>query len=105
MYMRLCKPPLGISLAATAPLILSPLLLTISVLLFYPWENPPLFLQTRVGYQGKLFNIIKFKTMTDERETHGTLLTASQQSFALGNLLRIWNGLSHPSSLPFLTLF
>ena len=88
MYMHICKPVISSLLAGMALVILSPLLLTISVLLFLSTRKSPFFLQTRVGYQGKLFKIIKFKTMTDARDEHGRLLPDNQRLFPLGNFLR-----------------
>lgn len=88
MYMHICKPVISSLLAGMALVILSPLLLTISVLLFLSTRKSPFFLQTRVGYQGKLFKIIKFKTMTDARDEHGRLLPNNQRLFPLGNFLR-----------------
>ena len=44
-------------------LLLSPILLTITILLLLTSDEPPLFFQTRVGRYGKLFKIIKFRTM------------------------------------------
>ena len=88
MYMHICKPVISSLLAGMALVILSPLLLTISVLLFLSTRKSPFFLQTRVGYQGKLFKIIKFKTMTDACDEHGRLLPDNQRLFALGNFLR-----------------
>lgn len=88
MYMRICKPVISSLFAGIALVILSPLLLTISVLLLLFTRKSPFFLQTRVGYQGKLFKIIKFKTMTDARDECGRLLPDNQRLFPLGNFLR-----------------
>ena len=88
MYMRVYKPIFGILLAGTALAILFPLLLIISLFLFLCTGKSPLFLQTRIGLQGKPFKIIKFKTMTDARDAYGNLLPDDQRLFALGNFLR-----------------
>lgn len=88
MYMHICKPLLSSLLAGIALIILCPMLLTISVLLFLITGKSPFFLQTRVGYQGKLFKIIKFKTMTDACDQHGRLLPDRERLFPLGTFLR-----------------
>lgn len=88
MYMHICKPFLGSLIAGTALIILLPLLLTVSGLLVLSTGKSPFFLQTRVGYRGKLFKIIKFKTMTDGRDEHGNLLPDEERMFRLGSFLR-----------------
>lgn len=88
MYMHICKPFLGSLLAGTALIILIPLLLIVSVLLVLSTGKSPFFLQTRVGYRGRLFKIIKFKTMNDNKDENGRLLPDEQRLFPLGNFLR-----------------
>lgn len=88
MYMHICKPFLGSLLAGTALIILLPLLLIISGLLVLSTGKSPFFLQTRIGYRGRPFKIIKFKTMTDGKDEHGNLLPDEQRLFPLGSFLR-----------------
>lgn len=88
MYIRICKPFLGSLIAGTALIILLPLLLIVSGLLVLSTGKSPFFLQTRVGYRGRLFKIIKFKTMTDEKDEHGNLLPDEHRMFPLGSFLR-----------------
>ena len=88
MYIHICKPFLGSLIAGTALIILLPLLLIVSGLLVLSTGKSPFFLQTRVGYRGRLFKIIKFKTMTDEKDEHGNLLPDEQRMFRLGSFLR-----------------
>lgn len=88
MYIRICKPFLGSLIAGTALIILLPLLLIVSGLLVLSTGKSPFFLQTRVGYRGRLFKIIKFKTMTDGTDEHGNLLPDEQRMFPLGSFLR-----------------
>lgn len=88
MYLQICKSLLGSLIAALALLILSPLLLTIAILLILITRTSPFFFQTRVGYQGRLFTIIKFKTMLDTRNEQGQLLPDEQRTFRFGNFLR-----------------
>lgn len=88
MYIHICKPFLGSILAGIALIILIPLLLTVSVLLVLSTGKSPFFLQTRVGYKGKLFKIIKFKTMNDRKDENGQLLPDEQRMSPLGRYLR-----------------
>lgn len=46
------------------------------------------FLQPRPGYKGKIFNVIKFKTMTDERDEDGNLLPDEKRITKVGSLVR-----------------
>lgn len=67
-----------------------------------------LFFQERPGYKGKIFNIVKFKTMTDERDADGELLPdekrltkvgAFVRSLSIDELPQIWNVLTGDMSL------
>ena len=88
MYIHICKPFLGSLLAGIALIILIPLLLIVSVLLVLSTGKSPFFLQTRIGYKGKPFKIIKFKTMNDSKAENGQLLPDEQRLFPLGRFLR-----------------
>ena len=83
MYIHICKPFLGSLLAGIALIILIPLLLTVSVLLVLSTGKSPFFLQTRVGYRGRLFKIIKFKTMNDRKDENGQLRLLRQKDHYL----------------------
>ena len=52
------------------------------------WFAPVLFLQERPGLHGKIFKIVKFKTMTDERDAEGNLLPDAQRLTRVGRLVR-----------------
>lgn len=47
-----------------------------------------LFFQERPGKEGKIFRVIKFKTMTDERDTNGNLLPDAQRMTKVGRFVR-----------------
>ena len=68
--------------------LLSPLLLTIALLIRWRLGRPVLFKQTRPGLKGQPFNLLKFRTMTDKRDDSGKLLPDSKRLTALGLLLR-----------------
>lgn len=88
MYRRIIKPFLDFFLSALALIVLSPLLLAVAVLLFLSNGGKPFFLQKRPGKNGKLFTIIKFKTMNDRRDQNGNLLPDHQRITAVGKLVR-----------------
>lgn len=88
MYIHIWKPLIGMTVAGMALLVLAPLLILISVCLFCITRKSPFFLQTRVGRHEKLFKIIKFKTMTNDRDLSGTLLSDAERGFPFGDFLR-----------------
>jgi sugar transferase EpsL len=74
--------------ALIALLILSPLLLLISLLVRWRLGSPVLFRQQRPGYRGRPFWLLKFRTMTNARDTNGALLPDAQRLTILGRWLR-----------------
>ncbi|GEC92217.1 sugar transferase [Brevibacillus brevis] len=88
--------------------ILSPLILLVSLLIRWKLGSPILFVQERPGLHGKPFFIYKFRTMTDERDESGELLSDEQRLGSFGTLLRkysldelpqLWNVLRGEMSL------
>ena len=72
-----------------ALLCLSPLLLVTILWLHFANKGAGVFfLQERPGWHGKLFKVIKFKTMTDERDAQGALLPDAQRLTKVGRLVR-----------------
>ena len=53
-----------------------------------PWWGNAFFLQERPGWHGKIFKIIKFKTMTDERDAEGNLLPDADRLTKVGRFVR-----------------
>ncbi|MED1723599.1 sugar transferase [Brevibacillus parabrevis] len=86
----------------------SPLLLVLSVLIRCKLGAPVFFVQERPGRYGKPFFIYKFRTMTDQRDTSGELLSDAQRLTPFGMMLRkysldelpqLWNVLKGELSL------
>ena len=69
-------------------LLFSPLLLLISVGLYFATEGKPFFFQLRPGKNGKIFKIIKFKTMNEKRDENGNLLPDSERLTKTGRFVR-----------------
>lgn len=88
MYQRFLKPAIDFVIALSALLLLSPLLLLIAVLLALSNRGNPFFVQKRPGKDGRIFKIIKFKTMTDQRDRHGKLLPDYQRLTFMGKVVR-----------------
>ena len=68
--------------------LLFPVLAILSFLLTVANKGKPFFFQIRPGKHEKLFNIIKFKTMTDAKDVHGNLLPDSQRLTRVGSFVR-----------------
>lgn len=89
MYKRFFKRAFDFLIALVALVVLSPLLLVVTVWLHFANKGAgAFFLQERPGWHGKLFKIIKFKTMTDDRDASGNLLPDMQRLTRVGRLVR-----------------
>ena len=88
MYKHFLKKILDFFIAFTALLVLSPLLIPITVLLALANNGKPFFFQKRPGKNGHIFNIIKFKTMTDEKDENEDLLPDEKRLTAVGKFVR-----------------
>jgi lipopolysaccharide/colanic/teichoic acid biosynthesis glycosyltransferase len=68
--------------------LLSPILIIFTIGLYFVNKGSPFFFQLRPGKNEKIFSIIKFKTMTDQRDAQGDLLPDSDRLTSLGKLVR-----------------
>lgn len=71
-----------------AIIVLSPLLLVIAILVRIKLGSPVLFKQERPGKDEKIFTLMKFRTMTDERDENGELLPDEIRLTKFGKFLR-----------------
>lgn len=91
MYIACVKRPVDFLGALVILALLSPLLLTVMILLFFANKNRwkgVFFLQERPGKDAKIFKVIKFKTMTDERDSGGNLLPDEERITKVGKFIR-----------------
>lgn len=88
MYRSFLKHIIDFFLALIVLIITSPLILCIILLLSFANKGKPFFIQKRPGKNGKIFNIIKFKTMTDEKDVHGNLLPDDVRLTGIGKFVR-----------------
>ena len=118
MYKHFFKRVLDFSIALIALICISPILLVVTVWLHFAnkgagaaspptpspkgeetasggnkgwlrrFLNPVIFTQERPGLHGKIFKVIKFKTMTDERDADGNLLPDAQRLTKVGRFVR-----------------
>lgn len=68
--------------------LLSPLFLILYTGLTIQFKGKPIFAQERPGKGGAIFNILKFKTMNDRRDTSGALLPDRDRLTTLGGIIR-----------------
>lgn len=89
MYKFFIKRLLDILISGAALLLIGWLLILIALLLHFVNKGAgAFFLQDRPGKDGKIFKVIKFKTMTDERDSEGNLLPNEKRVTKLGKKLR-----------------
>ncbi len=69
--------------------VLSPLLIVFSFGVLLTLGRPVFFVQLRPGLHGKIFKMIKFRTMTNARDVEGNLLPDAQRLTRLGRFLRM----------------
>lgn len=88
MYTNIIKPFIDVLISSVILLIASPVFLIIVVILYFGNDGKVWFMQDRPGKNGKIFTVIKFKTMTDERDGSGHLLPDEKRLSAVGRLIR-----------------
>jgi len=88
LYKSFFKRVLDLILAIGGCIILLPVLVVITLVLSLIYGGNPFFLQSRPGQHGKIFKIIKFKSMTDDKDEAGNLLPESQRLTATGRFVR-----------------
>ena len=89
MYKNFFKRFLDFILSLVGLICVSPILLVVTVLLHFANKGAgAFFFQERPGLNGKIFRIVKFKTMTDERDANGELLPDSHRFTKIGRYVR-----------------
>ncbi len=89
MYKQIFKRLIDFTIVFIAILIIWPVLLIITLWLHFANKGAgAFFTQDRPGKDGKIFKVIKFKTMTDERDAEGKLLPDAQRLTTVGKLVR-----------------
>ncbi|MFN4299855.1 MAG: sugar transferase [Thermaurantimonas sp.] len=91
VYRDFFKRILDILISSTALLILWPLILLIAIVLFFQNKGKIFFYQERPGKEQRAFYVLKFKTMTDERDSTGKLLPDYMRITPLGRFLRAYS--------------
>lgn len=89
MYKHFFKRVIDFTAALCALLVIWPILLVITVWLHFANKGAgAFFLQERLGKDEKVFKIVKFKTMTDERDVDGNLLPDEARITKIGRFIR-----------------
>lgn len=88
MYSLFFKRFLDVLISITVLVIGMPLLIVVYLILSYQNKNKAFFFQERPGLHQKPFHIIKFKTMTDEKDVDGNLLPDAKRLTKAGKLIR-----------------
>ena len=108
MYKRIFKRFLDFTLTAIGLLVISPLLIFITLVLFFANGGKPFFYQERPGKDASIFRLYKFKTMNDRKDAEGKLLPDADRLTRVGRLIRslsldelpqLWNVLKGDMSL------
>lgn len=87
-YKEHIKRPLDILCSGIALIVLSPVMLVTALLVRIKLGSPVLFRQKRAGICEKPFDILKFRTMTDERDEQGNLMPDEVRLTTFGKALR-----------------
>lgn len=87
-YRTIGKRILDLIISAVAIVLLSPLLIITMVVLFFANNKQVFFIQQRPGQNGKIFSIVKFKTMTEDKDDFGNLLPDDERLTKLGQFIR-----------------
>lgn len=88
MYAKYIKRILDFILSLCAIIVLSPLLLFLTIIGTIMMKGNPFFMQDRPGWHEKIFKLIKFRTMTNEKDKEGNLLSDEKRLNGYGKFLR-----------------
>lgn len=88
MYARFFKRLIGFCLSLIAIVLLSPVLLILTIVGAVKMKGNPFFTQERPGWREKIFKLIKFRSMTNEKDENGKLLPDEVRLIPYGRFLR-----------------
>ena len=88
IYAKYIKRPMDFVLSLCAIIVLSPILLVLTVIGAIVMKGNPFFVQERPGKNEKIFKLIKFRTMTCEKDSDGVLLPDEDRLTKYGNFIR-----------------
>jgi undecaprenyl phosphate N,N'-diacetylbacillosamine 1-phosphate transferase len=88
MYKNGLKRLLDFILALIGLLVLSPVIIFVTIALFFANNGKPFFFQKRPGKNERIFSIIKFKSMNDRKDADGNLLPDRKRLTKVGSFVR-----------------
>ena len=88
LYRRFGKRALDLAVAVPAVVVTAPVVAVAAAAVRVTMGGPVFFRQRRPGLQGEPFDVVKMRSMTNERDAHGALLPDEQRLTALGAALR-----------------
>lgn len=88
MYRHFFKPLFDFVLSGLALIVLSPFFLLFTPIVAVAMKGNPFFVQKRPGKNGKIFSMIKYRTMTNAKDKDGNLLPDDERLTGFGKLMR-----------------
>ncbi|MEM0575281.1 sugar transferase [Flavobacterium polysaccharolyticum] len=88
MYRKFIKASLDFFFALIILILVSPILIFVTIGLFFANQGKPFFFQIRPGKNENLFRIMKFKTMNDKKDVEGNLLSDADRLTPIGAWVR-----------------
>ena len=88
MYSKFFKRIIDFILSLLAIIALSPLLIVLTIIGAISMKGNPFFVQERPGWHEKIFKLVKFRTMTNEKDSEGNLLSDEKRLNGYGKFLR-----------------
>lgn len=88
IYLNIIKPAIDFLLSLLFLIILSPVFFIVLVLLSIVNSGKPFFFHERPGKDERIFKVIKFKTMTDKKDSNGKLLPDNERITKVGAFIR-----------------
>jgi lipopolysaccharide/colanic/teichoic acid biosynthesis glycosyltransferase len=87
-YRNYFKRFLDLIVSLVAFSLLSPVFIIVTALLYVANQGKPFFVQPRPGRNGRIFRLVKFKTMNDRKDAAGNLLSDAERLTAVGRFIR-----------------
>ena len=88
IYRKIVKRIFDFFISSIAIVLLSPILLILIVIGAFKMKGNPFFFQERPGKNARIFKLIKFRTMSNAKDSHGELLPDSERLNSYGKFLR-----------------
>jgi lipopolysaccharide/colanic/teichoic acid biosynthesis glycosyltransferase len=88
LYRNYLKRCIDLIVSLVAFCLLLPLFIVVTALLFIANQGSPFFVQPRPGKNGRIFSLVKFKTMNDKKDAAGNLLSDAERLTGIGKFIR-----------------